>query len=299
MQIIIPTPTGFNFRRTALSHGWCELPPFALEQDKWLLHYTLALPSASPVTVTMQAVTEGVEVTVSRVLSLAEAQQVRRDVRHILRLDEDLSEFYAQLRADAAWAGIAQAGAGRLLRGASVWEDLVKTLCTTNCSWALTKKMVAGLVSVGEPDHAGRRTFPTPEVLAAQPLEFFRDTVRAGYRAAYLKELAEKVAAGGLDVAGWQKSELPVEKLKREMKRIKGVGDYAAEHLLKLLGRYDGLTLDSWVRSEFYALHNGGVTCDDKTIAVYYERFGKWRGLALWCDVTRRWLTDDATGVTG
>lgn len=295
MHITIPTPDGFNFRRTALSHGWYDLPPFALDKDKWLLYYTLALPPGSPVTLTMQAAPRGVYVVPARDVSILEVVRVSEAVRHILRLNEDLSEFYAQLMADTAWAGIAQVGAGRLLRGATVWEDLVKTLCTTNCSWALTRKMVYGLVSVGEADETGRRTFPTPKVLAAQPLEFFRDTVRAGYRAGYLKELAEKVASGALDVEAWQVSQLPVEELKREMKRIKGVGDYAAEHLLKMLGRYDGLTLDSWVRGEFYALHNGGVTCDDKVIAAFYERFGKWRGLALWCDVTRRWVADDAT----
>ena len=31
--------------------------------------------------------------------------------------------------------------------------------------------------------------------------------------------------------------------MKKEIKKIKGVGDYAAENLLKLLGRYDGLAL--------------------------------------------------------
>ncbi len=29
-------------------------------------------------------------------------------------------------------------------------------------------------------------------------------------------------------------------------------GDYAAENLLKLLGRYDGLALDSWTRAKFF-----------------------------------------------
>ena len=293
-MLLIPTPPNFNFRRTALSHGWSDLPPFALDRANWRLHYTLAMPHALPVTLTLMDAGDGVGVTASRPLSDAEIKRVRQTVRHILRLDEDLGGFYAQTASLSGWEWVAREGAGRLLRGATVWEDLVKTICTTNCSWALTKKMVAGLVTLGEADAGGNRTFPTPQVLATQSLEFFRETVRAGYRAAYLKELAEKVASGTLDLDGWHSSPLPADKLKREMKRIKGVGDYAAEHLMKLIGRYDGLTLDSWVRGEFYALHNGGVTCEDKVIAAYYERFGTWRGLALWCDVTRCWLDDAA-----
>src|SRR6266545_2400997 len=44
---------------------------------------------------------------------------------------------------DLRWA-LAR-GAGRLLRSPTVFEDAVKTLCTTNCSWALTRLMVERL----------------------------------------------------------------------------------------------------------------------------------------------------------
>ena len=54
---------------------------------------------------------------------------------HVLRLDQDLSPFY--LRAaedpDLAWA---TRGAGRMLRSPTVFEDVVKTVCTTNCAWS-------------------------------------------------------------------------------------------------------------------------------------------------------------------
>ena len=73
------------------------------------------------------------------------------------------------------------------------------------------------------------------------------------------------------------------------MKRVKGVGDYAAENLLKLVGRYDGLALDSFLRGEFYKKHNGAEICDDKQIHAFYEKFGDWRGLAIWCDMTEKW----------
>jgi hypothetical protein len=60
--------------------------------------------------------------------------------------------------------------------------------------------------------------------------------------------------------------------------------------LLKLLGRYDGLALDSWTRAKFFQVRNNGRKANDKKIARYYSRFNEWRGLALWCDVTRDWL---------
>jgi N-glycosylase/DNA lyase len=167
-------------------------------------------------------------------------------------------------------------------------------ICTTNCSWALTVKMVTGLVDkLGREsdDRAGsRKSFPTAEAMAEMPLKFFVDEVRAGYRAPYLKELAGRVASGELNVEAWLTSPLSTPELIKELKGVKGVGDYAAENLLKLLGRYDGLALDSWTRARFYEIRNSGRKANDKKIARYYARFNEWRGLALWCDVTRDWL---------
>jgi N-glycosylase/DNA lyase len=151
--------------------------------------------------------------------------------------------------------------------------------------------MVTNLVdTLGEPADDGRRAFPTPEAMAAVGPQFYRNEVRAGYRSPYLAELSESVASGRLDPESWLSSDLPTAELKNELKAVKGVGDYAAENLLKLLGRYDGLALDSWLRSRYFEVHNRGRKCADKKIARSYENFGPWKGLALWCDMTESWF---------
>jgi 3-methyladenine DNA glycosylase/8-oxoguanine DNA glycosylase len=105
-----------------------------------------------------------------------------------------------------------------------------------------------------------------------------------------LKELADRVASSELNVEAWLNSPLPTAELTKEIKGVKGAGNYAAENLLKLLGRYDGLALDSWTRARFFQIRNSGRKANDKKIARYYSRFNEWRGLALWCDVTHDWL---------
>ena len=290
MEIRIKTPRNFSFRRTVISHGWYGLLPFSLNSDKWILSRVIDLEKA-PVTITMTGRKGHVRVAPSRSLTKTEATNVLRDARHILRLDDDLQPFYLATLSDPEFAWIATQGAGRMLRSPTVFEDLVKMICTTNCSWALTQKMVTGLVqNLGRESDDGRRSFPTATAMAAMPLKFFVDEVRAGYRAAYLKELAERVASGELDVEQWVKSPLPTAELTKQIKGVKGVGNYAAENLLKLLGRYDGLALDSWTRAKFFQVRNNGRKANDKKIARYYSRFNEWRGLALWCDMTRDWL---------
>lgn len=301
MEIVIRTPKDFSFKRTVLSHGWCQLLPFEFDQSRWELLRVVETEQEEPVTLTIRGTRRSIKVSASAPrLSQRALLKIERDVRHMLRLDDEMDDFYNTVLIDPDFAWIAREGAGRLLRSPSVFEDLTKSLCTTNCSWALTKIMLTGLVSgLGREASEGRRTFPTPEAMAHAPESFYREIVRAGYRAPYLKEMAERVAGGELDVEGWLVSELPTAELKREIKRVKGIGDYAAENLLKLIGRYDCLALDSWVRAKFARTRGGSggsrarrIT-DDERIARYYSRFQAWRGLALWCDMTRDWLEEE------
>ena len=291
MEITIPTPRNFSFQRTVISHGWYGLLPFSLDQAKWELTRVIDLGDKPPVTITMRRGKGHVSVTTSRRLTKTEAARVLRDARHILRLDDDLAPFYQATGDDPEFALIENQGAGRMLRSPTVFEDLVKMICTTNCSWSLTEKMVTGLVqSLGRESDDGRKTFPTAEAMAAMPVQFYVDEVRSGYRAPYFKELADRVASGELNVETWLASDLSTPELVKEIKGVKGAGNYAAENLLKLLGRYDGLALDSWTRAKFFKVRNNGRKANDKKIERYYSRFKEWRGLALWCDVTQDWL---------
>ena len=291
MEIQIYTPPEFSFKRTVRSHGWYGLLPFQFDRETWSLTRTLDLKEAKPVTVTISATKRALRINTSRRLSQVAVKRVIRDVRHMLRLDDDMGEFYRLMAADDDFNWIPRQGAGRLLRSPTVFEDLVKMICTTNCSWALTEKMVTGLVeNLGRASANGHRTFPTPEAMALMPLKFYVNEVRAGYRSEYLKLLADRVASGALDVEAWLTSSLSTADLLKEMRGVKGVGPYAAENVLKLLGRYDGLALDSWTRAKFFAVRNNGRKATDKKIARYYSRFKEWRGLALWCDMTHDWL---------
>lgn len=286
-------PADFSFRSTVYSHGWSELSPFALDDANWKLEYVFALGGDKrPVSALIEKNNGQIVIkTDTPKLTNHETAKILRDTRHILRIDDNFSDFYAHTDRLAELRWIAEKKAGRLLRSPTVFEDLVKTLCTTNCSWGLTKKMVSNLVEkLGSESKTGKKSFPTAEAMAAMPVDFYREEIRAGYRSPYFVELSSAVAEGKINPEKWLDSDLPTPELKKEMKKIKGVGDYAAENLLKLVGRYDGLALDSWLRAQFYKKHNAEQICEDRSIEKHYESFGSWRGLAIWLDMTERWL---------
>jgi N-glycosylase/DNA lyase len=221
-------------------------------------------------------------------------------VRHVLRLDDDLSGFYSSIAGDGelAWA---TAGAGRLVRSPTVFEDVVKTICTTNCAWSATVRMVSALVRHlgepapgAEPDSSRGRAFPTPAAMAAADDGFYTDTVRAGYRGRYLRDLATAVAEGDLDLEALADPELPDDEAERRLLALPGVGPYAAAHIqLIALGRYRPLILDSWSRPK-YARVVGKKTVKDAAIERRFRRYGPWAGLAFWLVVTRDWVDDQA-----
>jgi len=234
-----------------------------------------------------------------------EAGEARAQLRECLALDDDLSGFRAAAAAaearraagartglpDLRWA-LAR-GAGRLLRSPTVWEDAVKTLCTTNCSWALTRAMVARLCeAAGEPGPGGERAFPTPEALAARPERFFRDEIRAGYRAPFLRALALEVASGRLDLEALRRDGRPGPELRSALLALDGFGPYAAEHLARLLGHHDHLALDSWTREKLRALRGMRRQPAERTVRRWYAPYGPWAGLAMWLEVTADWFGD-------
>jgi 3-methyladenine DNA glycosylase/8-oxoguanine DNA glycosylase len=211
-------------------------------------------------------------------------------MRSCLRLDEDFTEFHTACRRYPRFRWIPAVGAGRMLRAPGVFEDALKLICTTNCSWDLTTLMVRNMVdALGEPGPTGERAFPTPDALAGTTENMLRREVRSGYRAPYILAFAEAVASGGLDVESWRTSPATTEELFQEMRSVKGIGPYTAGNLLKLVGRYDHLALDSWVRGRYYRLQRGGRTVKDATIERDYLPFGKWRGLFIWFEMTRDW----------
>jgi N-glycosylase/DNA lyase len=198
--------------------------------------------------------------------------------------------------AELAWA--AKEGAGRMIRSPTVFEDVVKTICTTNCDWSATERMVGALVEhLGEPAAGAApegpygRAFPTPQAMAAAREDFYRDVVRAGYRGPYLQALAASVADGSVDLEALgteNRDNLPDDEVVSRLLALPGVGPYAAAHVMMLIGRYSLLILDSWTRPK-YARLNGGRAVKDATIERRFRRYGPYAGLAFWLHLTRDW----------
>jgi len=295
----VSAPRNFSFWRTVFSHGWCSLPPFKVDKERHTFERLLELRDGTLVHCVMRETSTGFRVQAQSGKPLGDSQkkEMRDQLRACMRLGDDMAPFYAEARKQKPFRWVPRLGAGRMLRAPTVFEDVVKMICTTNCSWALTEITVENLTTkLGKQfnpavDGAGgaEYSFPTPTALASATEKFLRKEIRSGYRSPYLLELAENVASGKRNLESWRTSTLPTEELFKEVRSVKGMGDYAAGNIMRLLGRYDYLGLDSWVRAQYYTLHKQGRKVGDKTIERHYAPHGKWKGLFFWLDMTKSW----------
>jgi 3-methyladenine DNA glycosylase/8-oxoguanine DNA glycosylase len=285
MTLTLPALRPFSLSAVVRSHGWARLAPFFWEEDAGSLSRIERLTSGRVVELTIREASDGVSIDVSGDPSWSEEQEVRSKVTWMLGLDQDLSDFHALARDEPKLAQAEARAQGRILRSPTLFEDVVKTILTTNTSWMGTIRMVEALVSqFGDPlplDRS-RRTFPTASQVAALDDQTLRSVGRLGYRAPYVLELARGVAYGDLDLEGLQSADEPTEQLRARLLEIDGVGSYSAANLLILLGRYDFIPVDSWARRVVSHEWHGGEPVRSVEVEAAFERWGRWKGLVYW-----------------
>ncbi|MDL2716429.1 MAG: Fe-S cluster assembly protein HesB [Acidobacteriota bacterium] len=262
------------------SHGWYDLPPFEWDPEEKKLGL-IFLEGKEPVRIVVRERTTGLVATAT---AIAPPARVRHVLDRVLNLKANLSPFLSLCAGDPRFAWIARRGAGRILRAPTLFEDAVKVLATTNCTWGLTKIMVKNLIE--RFDRGG--AFPDAAFVAGLPARSLV-AVKFGYRAPYLAAFASRVASGKLNLARWEEPARPDEDVEEEIRAEKGFGPYAADTLGRLLGRHRKLGLDSWSRKKVAALRFRGRAVKDARVERLYAPFGPHAGLAFWLDVTRDW----------
>lgn len=282
----LPARPPFNFRSVVDSHGWRQLAPFSYDEDTQTLGYTLRLAKGRVIDLKLRAGPGGLLVE-SPGLSKAEQNEVTDKVSWMFGLDQDFSSFYAASRLEPKLARAKKLALGRVLRSPTLFEDVIKTIFTTNTLWTVTRNMTRKLVdefgaSVGRAQGTETKAFPTPEAIAASTPDFIKEKIRVGYRAPAVHDLAVRVASGSYDLEALKHASLPTLELRKELMTLKGVGPYAAANLLMILGRHDFIPIDSYalkmVSHEWYK----GKPITAKEVEKRFEKWGAYKGLAFW-----------------
>ena len=292
-QLHLTLPKPYHFATSVCDHGWPALAPFRWVAESQTLERVERLGTGQVVLLVLRAVELDsavhllIQISSDRTLTADELAEITTNVRWMLKLDRDYRAFYALAAQHEHIGRVVGQGRGRLLRSPTLWEDVVKTIATTNVTWGNTKAMIGRLVDMlGDPlpFDPSRRAFPTPAQVAAADPALFADVIRMGYRNAYVQQLAGEIVSGARDLEALRHAALPTAELKKAVKSIKGIGDYAAHTLLMLLGDYSELPIDSEYRSFVLKRYFAGQTPSEKELAAIYAAWGEWKYLAYWFD---------------
>jgi 3-methyladenine DNA glycosylase/8-oxoguanine DNA glycosylase len=280
-EIVLQARGQFDLRATVLSHGSHELPPFRWQDGlRPVLERPEQLPDGSVHLLRIRPAARGavLEVTGKNAREIEVLAPLAARVRRALALDVDLTAFHRACAGDRLLRPVARLGLGRMLRGTSVFEDVVKVLARNNTSRARAVRSVNRLVAFGQrcPARPGLRAFPSPAALASIPARQLRDDTDLGDRAVWITGLARDIAAGRRDLEAI--AHLPAPEAARALRAVPGVGPVGSAWLLLLLGHSDEPLLDRVTRS----FARRALGDDRAALDRRLRRWGPWRGLALW-----------------
>ena len=259
------------------SHGWVHLEPFRHQGQSYL--YAFRRSSTNVVVRFTPTRRSELEVTILAPDNPPKklVQEVETTLAYMFRADEDFRDFWRKCESIEEMQPCADLRLGALLRSATIFEDAVKTLCTTNCHWRNTKRMVKRLCeNFGESVETkwGQFwTFPEPDRLASATLEELAET-GIGFRAEYLSGFAKQVAEG-LDVEKWV-GRRNDPSLFEEIRSIRGFGEYSTRHILVMAGDYSRVPFDSDVISY---LGISPALRPSKVRDLIDQRYKSWQGI--------------------
>ena len=101
-------------------------------------------------------------------------------------MEQDFACFHDMCRINPTLNFVYKNNCRGMLRSPSAFEDLIKTVCITNCDWRNTKKMCSALCSLDGGN------FPTPKEILKYRTEDLSKIVPLGYRTKTVHHIPRK-----------------------------------------------------------------------------------------------------------
>ena len=160
------------------------------------------------------------------------------------------------------------------------WEMLISFIISQNNRIPQIKKVIASICErFGKQIYDGIYAFPTPNELYKATEQDLRDC-KAGFRARYILDAAQKAAAGLLPLD--RTTQTPTADLRKNLLEIMGVGEKVAHCILLFgYGRFDSFPVDTWVQKVMQQYYFDGK--DVRPAEIYKfatEKFGEYSGFA-------------------
>jgi 3-methyladenine DNA glycosylase/8-oxoguanine DNA glycosylase len=279
-RVAIPTPKGFVFETTVESHGWYLLAPNRWSRPEQTLRRA---ERVSGKVVDLAIRHRGRALIIE---GAADSPDLRVRMNRMFQLGLDVGDFHARARDSADHAWVVEAGFGRLLCGATLWEDAVKIIATTNTTWKQTMRMVELLVEkCGRSSPQGYAAFPEPKDIVRFDVGTLQEECRLGYRAKTMHALAQGIVDRTIDLKLLSAPTKSTHELFKSYRELPGIGPYGSAHLLAMDGRHDFIAVDTEFRRHVRERYHKGRKVSDAAMLRRYAKWGRWKYLAYWSEL--------------
>ncbi len=189
-------------------------------------------------------------------------------------MERDYSLLRAEISREEALSKACEFGKGIRILRQDPWEALCSFIISQCNNIPRIKGIVEKLCMLCGEEHKflGQTffAFPSPESVARLSLKEL-DTLRSGYRAAYISDAARAISSG--DVSLNEIASLDTAQAKAELLKFSGVGEKVAScTLLFGMGKLDAFPIDVWMKRAIKEFFGEGK--------FDYTRFGAYAGLA-------------------
>jgi hypothetical protein len=271
-------------RATMGSHGWFDLLPFALSPTLYEVQYA-ASSGGGTVSVTLRAKGKRLLVDVHKETKASAAAFAAQ----ILGLPWDLAYFHTEIADEADLSWITGGGHGRMLRSATLFEDLVKALITTNTTWKRTKRMYDELVK-----HLGANTRPSPNLPHPSDIVGVGEhTIQGlfdwGHRARSVLAIAQRALEDPDSFLSEIWTALNPSAFPSLIVGCRGRGPVSANYLCCIYGRCPGLAVEAYARRRLRGLWGGSHFTTEKRLRQMQLSHRNRAPLILWLPITRHW----------
>jgi len=217
-----------------------------------------------------------------RKLGTSERRELLKTVTWMLNLEEDIREFYALAEHDTLVKVLVKDLYGmRNTKQPDIFQRLILAVTLQMAPITRSNQMMNSLIN----EYGDRVSFdgkdisywPSAERIANAEVEELERKCKLGYRAKFLKDIAETLRAGFPSIQ--ELEEMPAQEAKSKLMELNGIGEYSADIALP----HSGFALDVWSAKIFSALLLGEKAESPRNLIpklkkMAEDRWGRWRG---------------------
>ena len=267
--------------------GWSLLTPFEVF-EKGLLWTALRMPSGKVFGLKLRSLGTVEEPEISckiysrRKLGSIERIELSKAAAWTLNLDEDISQFYALAKHDPLVRVLVKDLYGmRNTRQPDIFPRLVLALTLQMAPISRSNQMMDLLIrEYGERvrfDGKEILYWPSSERIANTEVRELEEKCKLGYRAKFLRGIAEAIREGFLSPQELEK--MTNQEARVKLMELKGIGEYSAD----IVSPHPGFALDVWSARIFSLLILGEQAESPRNVIkklkkMAEDRWGHWRG---------------------